>query len=122
MTPATLSLLALLVAIVLSVVSRLNIGIVAIALAGLVGVFGAGMRPDAVMAGFPGTLFLTLTGVTVLFACAEANGTLERLAHRAVVLLRGSTVWLPVLMFVMAGVVATVGPGAVASVALVAPL
>jgi hypothetical protein len=122
MNPALASLLALLAAIVLSMVSRLNVGLIAIALAWLIGVYLAGQKPDAVMAGFPATLFLTLTGVTLLFACAETNGTLERLAHRAVGLVRGNQRWLPLLFFLIAMLVSTVGPGAISSVALVVPL
>jgi hypothetical protein len=60
--------------------SRINVGLVAIALAWLVGVYVAGFKAEAVMAGFPAALFLMLAGVTLLFACAEANGTLEQLA------------------------------------------
>jgi di/tricarboxylate transporter len=122
MNPAIASLLALLVAIVLSMFSRINVGLVAIALAWIVGVYVAGQKPDAVMAGFPATLFLTLTGVTLLFACAEANGTLKHLAHHAVSLVRGNGRLLPVLFFVIALVISTVGPGAISSVALVIPL
>ena len=122
MNPAIASVLALIVAIILSMVSRLNIGLVAIALAWIVGVFIAGMKAEAVMAGFPATLFLTLTGVTLLFACAETNGTLEWLAHRAVGLVRGNNRLLPLLFFLIAMLLSTVGPGAIAAVALVVPL
>ena len=122
MNPAIASLLALIFAILLSMVSRLNIGLVAIALAWIVGVFIAGMKAEAVMAGFPATLFLTLTGVTLLFACAETNGTLSWLAHRAVGLVRGNHRLLPLLFFLIAMLLSTVGPGAIAAVALVVPL
>jgi len=122
MNPALASVIALLLAIILSMVSRLNIGLLAIALAWIVGVFIAGMKAEAVMAGFPATLFLTLTGVTLLFACAETNGTLQWLAHRAVGLLRGNHRLLPVLFFVIAMVLSTVGPGAIAAVALIVPM
>ncbi len=74
------------------------------------------------MAGFPATLFLTLAGVTLLFACAETNGTLKILAHRAVQLVRGNHRLLPILFFVLAAIISSVGPGAISSVALVVPL
>ena len=122
MSAALASVCALLFAIILSMVSRLNIGLIAIALAWIVGVFIAGMKAEAVMAGFPATLFLTLTGVTLLFACAETNGTLEWLAHRAVSLVRGNNRLLPLLFFLIAMLLSTVGPGAIAAVALVVPL
>lgn len=62
MNPALASLIALLVAVILSMTSRINVGLVAIALAWLVGVYVAGFKADVVMAGFPATLFLMLTG------------------------------------------------------------
>jgi di/tricarboxylate transporter len=122
MSPALVSLLALVVALVLSMTSRINVGLLAIAFAWLIGSYVAGLRPDAVMAGFPISLFLTLTGVTLLFAIAETNGTLEGLAHRAVGLARGNVRVLPLLFFAIAFLVSTVGPGAISSVALVVPL
>ena len=73
--------LALLAAIVISFASRLNVGIAAIPLAWAVGAF-AGHAPDAVLGGFPASLFVTLSGVTLLFALAEENGTIGNLATR----------------------------------------
>jgi di/tricarboxylate transporter len=122
MNPAIASLLALLLAIVLSMVVRANIGIIALALAWLVGVYVAGFKADAVMAGFPATLFLTLSGVTLLFACAETNGVLQMLTQRAVQLVRGKRGWLPFLFFLIACAVSSIGPGAISGVALVIPL
>jgi Na+/H+ antiporter NhaD/arsenite permease-like protein len=121
MSPAAISLVALLLTLAISMVSRVNVGIVAIALAWLVGVL-VGVDAGAVMAGFPASLFLTLAGVTLLFACAETNGTLEALAHRAVRAARGDRRLLPVLFFLIAFALSSVGPGAISSVALVAPL
>jgi Na+/H+ antiporter NhaD/arsenite permease-like protein len=120
--PAVLSLVALLVAIALSMTSRINVGWLALAFAWLIGVYQAGMRPDAVMAGFPVTLFLTLAGVTLLFSIAEANGTLEGLAHRSIMLARGNARVIPPLLFIVACALSSVGPGAISTVALLAPL
>ncbi|HEX5634802.1 MAG TPA: SLC13 family permease, partial [Gemmatimonadales bacterium] len=122
MNPAALSLLALVVALVVSMTSRINVGWLALAFAWLIGVYAAGMRPDAVMAGFPVSLFLTLTGVTLLFAVAEANGTLGTLAGSAIRLARGSARVTPVVVFVLACALSSIGPGAISTVALLAPL
>ena len=62
MNPAVLSLAALILALALSMSSRMNVRWLALAFAWLIGVYQAGLRPVAVMAGFPVTLFLTLTG------------------------------------------------------------
>lgn len=122
MTPAVLSLIALLVAIVLSCTSRINVGVLSIAFAWLIGVYRAGMRADAVATGFPASLFVTLAGVTLLFALAHVNGTLEWLAQRSVRLARGNARVIPILFFAIALVLSAVGPGAILTVALLVPL
>jgi di/tricarboxylate transporter len=121
-TPAVLSLAALIIALGLSMSSRINVGWLALAFAWLIGVYRAGMRPEAVMAGFPVTLFLTLAGVTLLFSIAETNRTLEGLAHRSIRLARGNVRAIPVLFFIVACALCSVGPGAISTVALLAPL
>ncbi len=122
MTPAVASLIALLLAIVLSMVSRLNVGVLSIAFAWLIGVYLAAWKPEQVAAGFPTTLFLTLTGVALLFSLADANGTLERLTQRAVRAARGNARLLPIVFFAIAFTISSVGPGAISSVALIIPL
>jgi Na+/H+ antiporter NhaD/arsenite permease-like protein len=122
MNAALLSLIALLTAIVISMTSRLNVGLIALALAWLIGVYFAGMSAEAVMAGFPVSLLLTITGVTLLFACAEENGTLKVLAAHASKLARGRRWALPILFFLIAATVSMIGPGSISSVALVVPL
>jgi di/tricarboxylate transporter len=121
-SPAALAVLALVVTLVLSATTRLNVGLLSIAFAWLIGVYAAGLKPDAVIGGFPSSLFLTLAGVTLLFGIASANATLDLLAHRATSLVRGNAGLVAPLFFVLAGLVSSVGPGAIASVALVAPI
>jgi di/tricarboxylate transporter len=120
-TPAAVSLYALLAAIVLSCTSRINVGIVAVALAWLVGVY-AGLRPDEVLAGFPSSLFVTLAGVTLLFSAAESNGTIAVFARRLLGTVRGRARLVPLIIFLIAGLIATVGPGAIVSVAVTVPM
>lgn len=120
-SPAAVALLALLITIVLSMVTRLNVGVVAIALAWAVGWY-AEIGADEIVRGFPAGLFLTLTGVTMLFTVVQANGTLERLTLRAMALARGRLVWIPLVFFAIAGVISSAGPGAIAAVALIAPI
>ena len=122
MSLAALSLAALVVALLASCVLSLNVGILAIALAWLVGVYAGGMRPEEVMAGFPAALFLTLAGVTLLFTQAQVNGTLDRIAHRAVSACRGNVFVMPVMVFVMTAALSSIGPGNIASTALMAPM
>jgi di/tricarboxylate transporter len=121
-SPAVLALLALLLAIGLAMTTRINVGLLAIGLAWAIGVYAAGMKVDAVIAGFPSGLFLTLAGVTFLFAIAKVNGTLDILARQAARAVMGNAGLLPIAFFVLAGMLSTVGPGAILSVALVAPI
>jgi Na+/H+ antiporter NhaD/arsenite permease-like protein len=119
---AILSVCALALAVVVSCVSRLNVGVLAVALAWIVGVYFGGMPVATIMNGFPSQLFLTLTGVTLLFALAESNGTLERITHHAVRLCRGNRGTIPVMFFVLGAALSSMGPGNIATAALLAPL
>ena len=117
-----LSLVALLIAIALSIFSRLNVGLLGLGFAYALGVFGAGMKIRDVNAGFPTSLLLTLIGLTLLFGHAKANGTLDRVAGYSVQLARGRPGVLPIVFFVLAVVLGTVGAGNIGAVALLAPV
>jgi len=121
MSLAWISVAALVLAITLSCTTTINVGVVSLTLALLVGVYLGGMTPDAVLAGFPVSLFVTLLGVTLLFSIAECNGTLARLTARAVRLCRGHAGVLPIMFFVIGLIVATIGAGATPASALLAP-
>jgi Na+/H+ antiporter NhaD/arsenite permease-like protein len=119
---AAVSLGALLVAILVSCTIRLHVGFLAISLAWVVGVYVAGMSAREVMGGFPTRLFLTLAGVTLLFSQAQLNGTLDRVAYRAVKYTRGNVGVMPMMFFLLAFGLASIGPGNIAATALVAPM
>jgi Na+/H+ antiporter NhaD/arsenite permease-like protein len=119
---AILSVCALALAVLVSCISRLNVGVLALALAWIVGVYVGGMPVATIMSGFPSQLFLTLTGVTLLFALAETNGTLERITRHAVRLCRGNRGTIPIMFFALGAVLSSMGPGNIATAALLAPL
>ncbi len=111
MSPAVLSVAALLLVMAASFGTRLNVGVLAVALAWLVAVFGAGWKADAVMAAFPVSLFVTLLGVTLLFGVMQANGTMNALTQRALRACGTRAGWLPFLLFALACLLSTMGPG-----------
>jgi di/tricarboxylate transporter len=119
---AWISLAALLVAVTLSMVTKVNVGVVSLAFAWIVGVYLGGLPLNTVIGAFPINLFLTLAGVTLLFGMAHVNGTLERLAARAVGLCYGNAGIIPVMFFLVALVLSTIGPGNIATTALLAPM
>jgi Na+/H+ antiporter NhaD/arsenite permease-like protein len=122
MNLAWTSVAALVVAILVSCFTTLNVGVLAIALAWIVGVYIGKLPVATVMSGFPSQLFLTLTGVTLLFTLAQVNGTLDRLAHHAVRACRGHRGVVPIMYFVLAAALASIGPGNISTAALVAPM
>ena len=122
MNLAYISLAALVVAILVSCFTELNVGILALALAWVVGVYVGGMPLNDVISGFPVSLFLTLSGVTLLFAQAQQNRTLDRIAHRAVRVCRGNAGLIPIMFFALGCALASMGPGNVSTAALLGPM
>ncbi len=120
MTLAWASVAALVLAVALSVLTKINVGILSLALAWLVGVYLGGMSVNSVLSGFPVPLLVTLVGVTLLFSMADTNGTLSRLTGQAVRLCRGNAGLLPITFFALGVVVATIGPGGTPASALLA--
>jgi di/tricarboxylate transporter len=123
---AGISLAALLVTIVVSCTTRVNPGLLALVFAWVIGVYLAprwdtpiGMK--GVVAGFPTDLFLTLVSVTLLFTQAQVNGTLAQVARAAMHGCRGNVGLMPVMFFVLAFGLASVGAGSVPAAAIVAP-
>jgi di/tricarboxylate transporter len=121
MSLAWISVGALVLAVTLSCTTAINVGVLSLALALIVGVFLGDMTPRAVLEGFPTDLLVTLMGVTLLFAIAEVNGTLARLTQRAVRLCRGHAGVLPIMFFTLGFLLATIGAGATPASALLAP-
>jgi di/tricarboxylate transporter len=122
MNLAALSLLALAIAVTLSCTTKINVGILSLVLAWIIGVYLAGRPFNEVIAGFPTGLFLTLVGVTLLFTQAKVNGTLDKVAHRAVQSCRGSLPLIPVMFFFLACLFGSIGPGSIAAAAMIGPM
>lgn len=122
MSLAWISLIALAIAVTLSIVTKVNVGVVSLAFAWIVGVYLGGLSLGQVTGTFPVQLFLTLAGVTLLFGMASANGTISRLATRAVRLCRGNAGLIPVMFFLVAAFLSSIGPGNISTAAMMAPM
>lgn len=124
---AWISVAALAVTVLVSCTTRMNPGILAITLAWIIALWiapllGQSLEVKSVLAGFPSEMFLTLTGVTLLFSQAQVNGTLDKVARLAVGCCRGNAGLIPVAFFGLATVLSAIGAGSVATAALVAPM
>ena len=122
MNPQLLSGLVLVGIFIAGTVLPLNMGALALAGAFLVGVLAMGLTTKEIFQGFPGDLFVTLAGVTYLFAIAQKNGTVDWLVERAVRMVRGHVWAIPWVMFAIAAVLTGFGALGPAAVAILAPV
>ncbi|HUD33241.1 MAG TPA: SLC13 family permease [Variovorax sp.] len=122
MTPHWISIHALIGMFVLATALPINMGVIAFVGAFLVGTLVAGMNTKAIMGGFPADLFLTLVGITYLFALAQNNGTIDWLVRLAVRAVRGRIAAIPWIMFLIAALLTAVGAVSPAAVAIIAPI
>jgi di/tricarboxylate transporter len=122
MSLGAVTLGALALAIVVSCVSRLNVGLLALTLAWVIGVYIGDLPLRDVYSGFPIDLFITLSGVTLLFAQAYVNGTLDIVAQNAMRLCRGRVGIVPIMYFALGAALASAGPGNIATTGLLAPM
>jgi di/tricarboxylate transporter len=99
----------------------INMGALALTGAFIIGL-AAHLPAKDIFAGFPGDLFVTLVGITYLFAIAQNNGTIDWLVQKAVWLVRGHIAAIPWVMFTVAAVLTAVGAVSPAAVAIIAPI
>ena len=104
-----ISIGALIGMFVLATALPINMGLLAFVGAFLVGTLVAGMGTKAIIGGFPADLFLTLAGITYLFALAQNNGTIDWLVRMAVRAVRGRIAAIPWIMFFIAALLTAVG-------------
>ncbi|MEA3551926.1 SLC13 family permease [Pseudarthrobacter sp. C1] len=122
MSAPVLSIIILAAMFLLATVLPLNMGALAFVGAFLLGTVVLGMSTSDILANFPGGLFLTIVGVTYLFAIAQNNGTIDLLVRGAVRLVGNRVVLIPWVMFAITAVITAVGALSPAAVAIIAPI
>jgi Na+/H+ antiporter NhaD/arsenite permease-like protein len=122
-SPEIISILALVAMFVVATMLPINIGILAFVGAFILGLTLADMDGETILEdGFPAELAVTLIGITLLFAMARNNGTIDWLLAVAVRAVRGRLVAVPWVMFAMTGVLTAFGAVSPAAVAIIAPV
>jgi Na+/H+ antiporter NhaD/arsenite permease-like protein len=116
-----ISLIALVIVVVLSIVTNVNVGAMALAAVLIVGYFIGGQEVGDLIKGFPIDLFIMLAGVTYLFSIASVNGTMDKIAMQATKAVRGNTALLRIIFFFVAFFISAIGPGQITTSALMAP-
>ena len=122
MSSHMIAILVLALMFVLATALPINMGVIAFVGAFLLGSVVAGMQAKAIMAGFPAELFLTLVGITFLFAQAQNNGTIDWLVRLAVRAVGGRIAAIPWVMFAITALLTSVGAVSPAAVAIIAPI
>ncbi|GAA3752311.1 SLC13 family permease [Spinactinospora alkalitolerans] len=122
MSPEIITILALVAMFVVATVLPVNMGALAFVAAFLVGTLAVGMDADGILGAFPGGLFLTLVGITYLFAIAQNNGTVDLLVRGAVRLVGGRVAAIPWIMFAITALLTAMGALSPAAVAIIAPI
>lgn len=122
MSPETACVVGLILLFVVGTALPVNMGALAFVMAFVVGGLYVDMSAASILAGFPGDLFVTLVGITYLFAIAQNNGTIDWLVRQAVRSVRGRTVAIPWVMFFVTALLTSVGAVSPGAVAIIAPV
>lgn len=122
MSDQVISIIALVLVFAVATFSAVHLGVLALVAAFIVGATVADESTDDLFAGFPGDLFVVLVGVTLLFAIAKNNGTVDWLVNAAVKAVRGRIALIPWVMFLVTAVLTAVGAVTPAAVGIVAPI
>ncbi len=112
MSVQLITILALVAAVVVGIVRKVNCGIVAVIFAFIVGKFIVGMSGrELYTAGWPTKIFFLMMALMFLFGIAGENGTLKLLAYKLTYLVRGKNKVLPFLFFVITALLSGLGAG-----------
>ncbi len=98
-----------------------NIGVMGLVASFGIGYFMLGMDDKEILADFPASIVLTIIGVTYFFSMAQHNGTIDVIVQNCVRLVRGKTMLLPWVFFLVAAALTSLGTFSPAAVALLAP-
>ncbi|MGW4587794.1 SLC13 family permease [Amycolatopsis thermoflava] len=109
MPTALLSIGVLAAVLVVATIRPVNMGVLGLVAAFVVGSLVGGESPDEVLAAFPAELFVVLVGVTYLFAIARANGTVQWIVEATFRLAGGRTSAIPWVFFLLSTAICGIG-------------
>ena len=122
MSAGIAAIVGLCVMFIIATVLPINMGALAFVGAFVVGILFSKLPAKEFFAGFPADLFITLVGITYLFAIAQNNGTIDWLVRKAVRIVRGRISAIPWVMFAVAGALTGVGAVSPGAVAIISPI
>jgi di/tricarboxylate transporter len=122
MSSEVITILGLAVMFIVATALPINMGALGFALSFIIGTLVVGMSVKQIFEGFPGDLFVTLVGITYLFAIAQNNGTVDWLVQACVRAVRGRISAIPWVMFFVSALLTAIGAVSPAAVAIIAPI
>ncbi len=113
MNLAIVSLIVFLATVILGIATKVNCGLVAmISSFILVTFFLDDMTfTDVYTNSWPSKIFFMMLAVTLLFGMAGANGTMELIARRLIVMMKGRSKFMPLFIFLLTFVLSATGGG-----------
>jgi di/tricarboxylate transporter len=120
MSVEVVTILVLAVMFLIGTIRNVNMGLLGLVAAFLVGLFAVGMDLDDIVAGFPLDLMFALMGLTFMFGFAQQNGTIDLVLSWSLRAVRGTVALAPWIFFALTGVL--MGIGAIFAIGVVAPL
>lgn len=118
---AIISLVTLVAVIIIGFVRKMNVGLLAILAAAILGA-AMSLKDKAIIGGFSAGLFINLLGVSFLCAAAISNGALEVVSKKFLQLSGGHNFIAPFLIYIIGFTVAAIGPGCVPALGIACAL
>jgi len=113
---------AIIVAIALGFVFKINVGLLAIIFSYVIGALFMGLKTKEIILMWPTNLFWMILTITFFYGFAISNGTLSLVARKTVFASRKYPYLLPITLYILTLVISGIGPGAIAVFALMSPL
>ena len=122
MNISILVILAILVAIVLGYITKINTGLYAISFAFIIAVCVMGLKATQLINMWPTRIFLVIVFVSLFFGFAIHNGTMKLIADNIIFACRRVPFLIPYAIFLIGIVLSGMGAGAYAIIAFLVPL
>lgn len=117
-----LIVLAIAVAVFLGYKTKINTGLFCIVFAYLIGAFGLGLKPKALINFWPVSTMFVILGVSLFYNFAAINGTLEKLSASLLYSCRRFPGLLPFALFFVAVILSVMGAAYFTVLAFLAPI
>lgn len=116
-----LCIVAIVAAIVIGNVKKINTGIVAAAFAFIIGTLTMGLTADQIVGFWPDKIFFFIVACGLFFGYAVENGTVDALGKSLLYLTNGKSALIPWIVWIIGFIVGAMGAG-VASITIIGPL